>query len=57
MNGPGGTIAIKAVYAAQARAEAAERWSCDVEEITVTGTEAYKKTAATAATAVTVEVD
>lgn len=41
MNGPCGTIAIKARYPADARAEAAERWGCDAGEIIVTGEEPY----------------
>lgn len=41
MKGPGGTIACKGDYEGQARAEAAERWGCGSDEITVTGTEEY----------------
>ena len=41
MAGPGGTIAIKAEYAAKAKREAAERWGCGSDEITVTGEEPY----------------
>ena len=41
MRGPGGAIAIKATFAYEAKAEASERWSCDPEEISITGTEPY----------------
>lgn len=41
MAGPGGTIAIKAEYAAKAKREAAERWGCGADEIRVTGEEPY----------------
>ena len=41
MSGPGGTIAIKARFPNEAKAEAAERWSCDAAEIVVTDSEPY----------------
>ena len=41
MKGPGGTIACKGNYAAEAKHEAAERWDCDSEEILVTTEEPY----------------
>ena len=41
MRGPGGTICCKGDYEGQAKAEAAERWGCGTDEITVTGTEPY----------------
>jgi len=41
MRGPGGTICRKGDYNAQAVTEAAERWGCGADEITVTGTEEY----------------
>lgn len=41
MKGPGGTITCKGSYAQEAVQEAAERWGCGTEEITVTGEEEY----------------
>lgn len=41
MQGPGGTIACKGRFPAEARMEAAERWGCEVEAITVTREEEY----------------
>lgn len=41
MKGPAGTIACKGEYPAEAKAEAAERWGCGSDEITVTGEEPY----------------
>lgn len=41
MRGPGGTIACRGEYKAQAVTEAAERWGCDPAEISVTGEEPY----------------
>ena len=41
MKGPGGTICCKGEFEGQAKAEAAERWGCGTEEITVTGEEDY----------------
>lgn len=41
MKGPGGTIACKGSFAQEAVQEAAERWGCGTEEITVTGEEPY----------------
>lgn len=41
MSGPGGTIAIKARFPNEAKDEAAERWGCGADEITVTETEDY----------------
>lgn len=42
MSGPGGTIACKGDYRAQAVQEAAERWGCGLDEIEVTGEEPYR---------------
>lgn len=41
MAGPGGTIACKGDYPAEAKAEAADRWSCGSDEITVTVEDPY----------------
>ena len=39
--GPGGTIACKGNYPAEAKAEAADRWGCGSDEITVAGEEPF----------------
>ena len=41
MKGPGGTITCKGYFPNEAKAEAAERWGCGTEEISVTGEEDY----------------
>lgn len=41
MAGPGGTICCKVDCEGQAKAEAAERWGCESDEISVTGEEEY----------------
>lgn len=45
MKGPGGTITCKGHFPNEAKAEATERWSCDADEIEITGDEEYNKTA------------
>lgn len=44
MKGPGGTICCKGSFAQEAVLEAAERWGCGTEDITVTGEEDYNRT-------------
>lgn len=41
MAGPGGSVAIKARYPMEAKQAAADRWTCDIEEIAVIDEQPY----------------